>query len=152
MDGETSSMDESAILGSHPWMEKCHPRMEKCHPWMSSMDGGMSSMDGSIIHGCHSWMTLPSVDAIHGWRRQITDMDTAYTALNYQLIRKKTWAPNFRKKYVKSYNLMKKIHQEYFRFQHLIEKNLNTLSLFNKTQTWQSILHHKYKKSIQYFR
>ena len=61
--------------------------------------------------------------------------DAAYTALNYQLIRKKVLAPNFRKKYVKSYNFMKKIHQEYFRFQHLIENNLNTLSLFNKTKT-----------------
>ena len=75
MDGETSSMDESAILGSHPWMEKCHPRMEKCHPWMSSMDGNvsfmdgeMSSIDGSVICRCHPWMTLPSVDEDDGWQ------------------------------------------------------------------------------------
>ena len=66
MDGETSSMDESAILGCHPWMEKCHPWMEKCHPWMSSMDGEMSSVDESVIRGCHPWMTLPSMDDIHG--------------------------------------------------------------------------------------
>ena len=28
MDRETSSMDESAILGGHPWMEKYHPWMK----------------------------------------------------------------------------------------------------------------------------
>ena len=38
IDGETSSMDESAICGCHTWMERCHP-------WLSSMDGEMSSMD-----------------------------------------------------------------------------------------------------------
>ena len=43
MDGETSYMDKSAILGCHQWMEKCHPWMEKCHPWME-----VSSLD--VIH------------------------------------------------------------------------------------------------------
>ena len=46
MDGETSSMDESAILGCHPWMEKCHPWMEKYHPWMEGCNPRMTSMDG----------------------------------------------------------------------------------------------------------
>ena len=55
MDGETSSMDESAILGFHPWLEKCHL-------WMSSMDGEMSSMDESVIHVCHPWMASTDGD------------------------------------------------------------------------------------------
>ena len=82
LDGETSSMDESAILGCHswmekchPWMERCHPWMEKCHPWMSSMDGEMSSMDGemSSMDGEVSSMDgeMPSMDVIHGWRNVI---------------------------------------------------------------------------------
>ena len=33
---------------------------------MSSIDGEISSIDGYVISGCHPWMTLPSVDAIHG--------------------------------------------------------------------------------------
>ena len=44
MDGEMSSMDGE----------------------VSSMDGEMSSMDRSVIGGCHSWMTLPSMDEDDG--------------------------------------------------------------------------------------
>ena len=40
--------------------------------WMT-----IPSMDESFICGCHPWMTLPSVDAIHGWRPLMTDMDGA---------------------------------------------------------------------------
>ena len=67
MNGETSSMDESAILGCHPWMEKCHP-------WMSSMDGNMSSIDGetSSMDDIHGWHF-----SIHGWhpRMALSSMD-----------------------------------------------------------------------------
>ena len=61
MDGESSSIDESANLGCHPWMEKCYPWMEKCHPWMK-----VSSVD--VIHGLlfHLWMT--STDGDDGYR------------------------------------------------------------------------------------
>ena len=79
----------------HGWRNLIHEW--KCHPWklsmdgeMSSMDGEMSSMDGKVssmdvIHGkrnvIHGWLFLPwmpSIDDIHGWRRQMTDMDAAY--------------------------------------------------------------------------
>ena len=79
----------------HGWRNLIHEW--KCHPWklsmdgeMSSMDGEMSSMDGKVssmdvIHGkrnvIHGWLFLPwmpSIHDIHGWRRQMTDMDAAY--------------------------------------------------------------------------
>ena len=37
--------------------------MEKGYPWMEK---------------CHPWMKVLSVDDIHGWRRQMTDMDGAF--------------------------------------------------------------------------
>ena len=54
MDGETSSMNESAVHGCYPWMEKYHP-------WMSSLDGEMSSLDESVIV---QWMEM--MDDEHG--------------------------------------------------------------------------------------
>ena len=60
MDGETSSMDESAILGCHLWISSMDGEV-------SSMDGEMSFMDESVIRGCHPWMEVPSVNSIHGW-------------------------------------------------------------------------------------
>ena len=86
----------------HPWKEKNHSWMkvssvdvmEKCHPWMSSVDGEMSfidgerpSMDGNVIRGCHPWMTLLSMDHIHRWRRQMTDMDGVIITWKDELIR-----------------------------------------------------------------
>ena len=64
MDGEPSSMDESAILGCHPWIEKCHLWMSSMDGEVSSMDGEMSSKDESAICGCHPWMTLPRMEMI----------------------------------------------------------------------------------------
>ena len=77
MDGETSSMDENAILGCHPWMEKCHPWMEKRHPWMK-----VSSKDVIDRWLYHLWMH-PWMD---GWRRQMTDMDGAKVKRSRQKI------------------------------------------------------------------
>ena len=53
-------MDESAILGCHPWMEKCHSKM-------SSMDGEVSSMEES-----------PSVDVIYELHLQMDTIDDGH--------------------------------------------------------------------------
>ena len=53
-------------LKCHPWMSSMDGEMSSINGEMSSTDGEMSSMDGSVIRGCHSWMTLPSIDFIHG--------------------------------------------------------------------------------------
>ena len=66
MDEEASSIDESAILGCHPWIERCHVWMSSMDREISSMDGEMSPMDKSVIHGCHPWMTF--TDGDNRWR------------------------------------------------------------------------------------
>ena len=56
MDGDTSSTNESAFVGCHPWMEKCHLLLSSMDREMSSVDGEMSAVDVSVIRGCHPWM------------------------------------------------------------------------------------------------
>ena len=60
------------------------------------MDGEMSSMDGCVIRGCHPWMTLPSVDAIHGRHLWMKTTDDGHGRSNNMLIkdvllREKLW-------------------------------------------------------------
>ena len=57
------------------------------------MERETSSMDESAIRGCQSWMTLPSMDVIQGWRRRMTDMDGAKDA--YQITDRTQWTLPF---------------------------------------------------------
>ena len=70
MEGEISSMDGE--------MSSMDGEVSSMAEEMSSMDGEMSSMDESVIRGCHPWMTLPSLDVIHGWHLWMGMMDDGH--------------------------------------------------------------------------
>ena len=61
------SMDESAILGCHPWMEKCHT-------WMSSMDGDDGWQTWTEQKSC---LKLPTKGAVNNPIIRSTNLENA---------------------------------------------------------------------------